>query len=162
MEASFTISDHDYLEAMKLFQKITPKIAGLYAIAVAILALTALLDPHVLKAGAWGGLTGGVFVVLPGRNVLNPLQAERHYKNYKEIQEPVTIQLKDEGIRFSTADSGGLIRWERIFKWRQNENYLLIYPMPQLYHIIPKSITDSGFDISSLITLLQSEVGKET
>jgi len=62
----------------------------------------------------------------------------------------VQIALNEEGIEFSTADSNGMIRWEKFLKWRQNDNYLLVYLMPRMYYIIPKSIEASGFDLAAL------------
>ena len=162
MEATYTISERDYVRAMKLFSKITPKVASIYAISIVALALTAFFGSPVLGAGAIGGLIGGLVVVVLGRLIASPLRAKRHYRKYKAIHEPITIQLKAEGVGFATADGSGVIKWEKIFKWRQNDNYLLIYPMPRLYHIVPKAIANSGFNLSSLIEILQSKVGKET
>ncbi|MFC1580289.1 YcxB family protein [Thermodesulfobacteriota bacterium] len=146
---------------MKLFSKITQKVAGVYALAIAILASAVFFGPPMVKSGAIGGLIGGLSVVLFGRLVISPFMARRHYGKYKAIQEPITIKLKSEGVEFATADGCGVIKWEQIFKWRQNDRYLLIYPMPRLYHIIPKSIVESGFNLSALVETLQSQVGKE-
>lgn len=162
MESTYTISEHDYVKAMRLFSRVTPKIAGIYAIAIACLLLLIIFGPPVIASGAIGGLIGGLVVVVIGRLVVSPLLAKRHYNKYKAIQEPIAIQLKDEGVVFSMADGSGVVKWENIYKWRQNDSYLLIYPMPRLYHIIPKSIIDSGFDISRLIEALQARVGYET
>ena len=162
MQATYTISERDYVRAMKLFSKITPKVAGIYAIAVIGLASATFFGPPVIRDGAIGGLIGGLVVVVFGRLLISPLLAKRHYRKYKAIQEPITIQLTEEGVGFTTADGGGVVKWDKVFKWRQNDNYVLIYPMPRLFHIIPKTKIDSGFNLSSLIENLHSQVGKET
>jgi len=161
MEAEYTISENDYLRAMKLYAKITPKVAASYILAVAVLAIVALFGPMAVKAGVAGGLIGGAFVIVVGRFFIGPFITRRNYRKYKAIHEPIHVQLKEEGVAFSTVDASGVVRWEKIFKWRQNEHFLLIYPMPRLFHIIPKSIANSGFDLSSLINILESKVGKE-
>ena len=166
MATEYKISEVDYVRAMKLFSIITPKIAAMYAAAIAVLGVAAVFGPPVLKGGAIGGLIGGGVVIILGRLIVNPFLARRHYRKYKAIQEPIYIQLKDDGIEFSTADGKGLLRWEKIFKWRQNEDYVLIYPMPRLYHIVlkivPKTIKESGFDLLALTKTLEARVRNET
>ena len=71
------------------------------------------------------------------------------------------IALNEEGIEFSTADSNGMIRWEKFLKWRQNDNYLLVYLMPRMYYIIPKSIEASGFDLAALTSALETNLGPQ-
>ena len=107
-------------------------------------------------------MIGGGVVFVFGRFLVNPILARRHYRKYKAIQEPINIKLNEDGIELSNPDGGGLVRWEKIFKWRQNEEYLLIYPMPRMYHIIPKSISKAGFELTALIQALQEKVGNET
>ena len=87
--------------------------------------------------------------------------ARSNYREYKTIQESMRVGLRDDGIEFSTPDGGGLMRWEKIFKWRQNEKYLLIYSMPRLYYVIPKKIEESGFHVPTLISALREKVGSE-
>ena len=155
MDAEYTISEDDYVNAMKLYSRFTPRLALIYGIGFLVLLLFAVFGSPTLKSG------GGIVTVL-GRFLISPILARRHYKKYKAIHLPIHIGLKDEGVGFSTSDGGGVVRWENIYKWRQNDRYLLIYPMPRLYHIIPKSIESSGFDISALVAMLQAKVGKET
>lgn len=162
METTYKISEQDYLRAMKLCSKITAKRATLYGTIIAVFVLVAIFGNTIIQSGAIGGLIGGGVVIVISRLIINPLLARRHYRKYKAIHEPITINLKEEGIKFSTADSSSLFRWEKILKWRQNEEYLLVYPMPRLYYIIPKSIRESGFELSKLIQMLQEKVGNET
>lgn len=162
METTYKISEHDYVRAMKLFGKIMPKVAAIYGAAVLVLGLVAVFGSAAIKGGAIGGLAGGAVVIVLGRFIVNPILARRHYRKYKAIQEPINIKLNEDGIELSTPDGGGLVRWDKIFKWRQDEEYLLIYPMPRMYHIIPKSISKSGFELPVLIQALQEKVGNET
>ena len=46
-------------------------------------------------------------------------------------------------------------------QWRQNKQLILIYGMPILYYIVPKSIQREGFDIPLLIQRLTEHVGTE-
>jgi hypothetical protein len=91
-----------------------------------------------------------------------PFMAKRHYRAYAAIQESLTLELHDEGVRFSSPDGAGLISWEKMLKWRQSDDYLLIYLMPRLYYIILKSKVDKEFDLPALIMNLKHRLGKES
>lgn len=147
---------------MKLFSKITPKAALVYSLGIAILLFIAILGSPVIRGGVIGGLAGGGVVYLIFRMVINPLLARRHYRNYKAIHEPVEMRLRQDGIEFANADASGIVRWETIFRWRQNRDYILVYTMPRMYHVIPKSVQDRGSELQPLIDLLRRNVGNET
>ena len=51
--------------------------------------------------------------------------------------------------------------WSKVFQWRQNDQFVLIYTMPIIYYIIPKSIEREGFDVPLLIKRLGEHVGPE-
>lgn len=162
METEYAISEDDYLRAMRLFARITPKIALFYAGGIVILLLAAAFGSPVIRGGAIGGLIVAIFIVVVERLLLGPILARRQYRKYKAIQEPVRVRLMDDGVQFSNADGSGVIRWDKIHKWRQDGAYLLIYLMPRMYYIIPKSVRDSGFELDRLIASLRANVGNES
>jgi hypothetical protein len=90
-----------------------------------------------------------------------PSLARRHYRQYKAIQELITAELTDAGIKFSTADGEGLLTWSKILQWRQNDRFILTYAMPILYYIVPKTVAREGFDIPLLLRRLAEHVGPE-
>jgi YcxB-like protein len=93
--------------------------------------------------------------------VLTPSRARRHYRQYKGIQEPIAVELTEAGTKFSNADGEAILPWSKVFQWRQNDRFILIYGMPILYYIVPKSIEREGFDVSLLIRRLAEHVGPE-
>jgi len=95
-----------------------------------------------------------LFVVIPNR-------ARRHYRQYRAMQEPVAAELEEAGIRFSNADGEAILPWSKIFQWRQNDRFILIYGMPILYYILPKAIGREGFNIQRLTERLVEHVGPE-
>lgn len=161
METEYLISESDCVKALRLYSKMTLKTALMFSIAVVILILIIIWGELGLKAIAIGALIGGVGGHLVVRFIIGPFVAKRHYRNYKAIHEPIHIRLQDEGIEFSTVDVSGIVKWNNIYKWRQNKRYILIYQAPRLYQVIPKSIHDKGFDISLLVQELQKHVGNE-
>ncbi|MGB4812805.1 MAG: YcxB family protein [Methylophilaceae bacterium] len=160
MKATYRISEQDYADTIKLFAKITPRIIIFYLLSVLILIALAVFGSSVLRAGAIGGLIGGLSVIIIGRYIISPILARRHYRKYKAIHEEFTIELIDKGVRFSSSNGDWKIMWDKTHKWRQNENFVLIYPMPRLYYVIPKSVASQGFDLQALTDGLLQHVGK--
>lgn len=160
MKATFKISEQDYVNAMKLFARPTPRLLYIYLAAALVLAALARFGGVIVSAGATGGLAGGIIAILLGRYIVTPFMARRHYRKYKAIQEEFAVELLEDGVRISSPDAEGKITWGKMLKWRQNESYVLIYPMPRLFHIIPKSVAAQGFDLQALTDELQRNVGK--
>lgn len=157
MEATYTITERDYVRAIMLFSKLTRKVAILVLAVYLALAVAVVILSVPLWLLAIGGIVGVSY-----HFTITPYVSRRHYRKYKAIQGPITVQLKDEGVWIQSEDGSTIVKWEKIYRWRQNNNYVLIYLMPRLFYIIPKTVTESGFDLSSLIETLQTKVGKAT
>lgn len=107
-----------------------------------------------------GALIGGMIVLVIGRFFASPLLARRHYRKYKAIQQDLAVELAENGIRFFAPTGEVIVTWDQIYKWRQNATFVLIYPMPRLFHIIPCSVVAQGFDLQALTDALVAHVGK--
>ncbi len=162
MKASYRISEDDYVNATKLFSKLSPRALLVYVVVTATLIPIAIFGPRLLQAGAIGGLVGGGVVSIIMRFVVLPIWARRHYRKYKAIQEEFTFELLDEGIQITSPNANGLVKWDHILKWRHNNDYLLIYPMPRIYYLLPKRISANGFDVDELVRALPKRIGAET
>lgn len=160
MEARFRISEQDYVNAMRLYGKLTPRQVAAFTVAALALAALALLGSPAWRGGAIGGLIGGVLVGSIGRFVVSPLLARRHYRRYKAMHEEFVVELADDGVRFASPSGDGKITWDKVYKWRQNHGLVLIYPMPRLFHIVPKAVAAQGFDLQALTNGLLRHVGK--
>jgi hypothetical protein len=114
-------------------------------------------------AGPVFAFTATVFAILfaIALFVRGPRLSRQHYRQYKAIQEPITIELLDGGIRLSLPDGESNVPWSKIFQWRQNEQFILVFKMRLLFHIVPKSIARDGFDIALLVKRLAEQVGPE-
>ncbi|NKB50203.1 MAG: hypothetical protein GKS02_12675 [Alphaproteobacteria bacterium] len=159
MESTFTITERDYVRATLLFSNPTKRGALIYLALSGALALAAVTLPFPHWLLAIGALVGGIIGGLSFHFGLTPYVAKRHYRNYKAIQEPVKIRLQDDGVWLKNDDFQGVLKWEKMHKWRQNDHYLLVYRMPRLFHIIPKSVTATGFDMPALTSTLQTKIG---
>jgi hypothetical protein len=160
MIAKFRISEKDYVSALKLYGKLTPKMLAIYLLVAGVLVLVAVFGTTLLSSGAIGGLAGGGIVVIFGRYVITPILARRHYREYKAIHDAFAISLSDDGVCIESSNAKGFLPWSDILKWRENDEFLLLYLMPRLYHIVPKSLSEEGFDIDLLVNGLNKNVGK--
>jgi hypothetical protein len=160
MIARFRISEKDYVSALKLYGKLTPKMMVIYLLVAGALALVAIFGASLLRSGAIGSLIGGGIVVIFGRYVITPILARRHYRKYKAIHGEFAISLSNDGVRIESSNAKGFLLWSEILKWRENDEFLLLYLMPRLYQIVPKSLSQEGFDIDLLVKGLNKNVGK--
>lgn len=159
MEVTYRISEQDYVSVTKLSAKLTPRIVLVYVVTTVVLVLLVIYGSQILRGGAIGGLIAGLVVGLVTRYMVLPILARRHYRKYKAIHQEFALELVDDGIRFSSANGDGKVLWFQVDKWRQNDEFILIYLMPRLFHIVPKSIADQGFDLQALIEKLLHHVG---
>ena len=162
MKAQYQISEDDYVRAVRLFGKFTRKQLYVYFVLAGVLVLCVLLGSPIVWAAGIGGLIGGSIAILGGRFVVSPLLARRHYRKYKAIQDKFKVELLPDGLKFSSSSSEGKLTWDKVFRWRQNESYILVYLMPRLFHILPKSVANNGFNVSELTNRLLENVGPET
>jgi YcxB-like protein len=160
MTTKYRISQDDYVNAANLFGKLTRLQAIVCICIVALLLIAAIFGPAAIKGAAIGGLIAGVAVALIIKYIVNPILLRRHYQKYKAIHEEFEIALIEDGIHITSPSGSGKVTWDSVFKWRQNDSYILIYPMPRLYYIVPKSLESNGFNITMLITQLTDNVGK--
>lgn len=162
MTATFRISEDDYVDAMRLYGRL-PRLAKWMVIAIAVgLLLAAIFGSRQIQSGALGGLVGGTLVLLAMRYVALPMSARRHYRKYKAIQDEFSVELQDDALRLWAPHGESRIIWANVLKWRQDERFVLLYLMPRLFHVLPKSVAAQGFDVPALVERLNRYVGPET
>jgi hypothetical protein len=165
-EVQYRITEHDYASALRFHawrrliarpSTITLVDAG---IAVVLIGFILWIVPSLLAPVAFAVAAIAILlVVVPFVRARG--RARQHYRQYKGIDDPVTLELRDAGIKFTNADGGGILPWSKVLQWRQNDRFILIYRMPILFHIVPKSIAQDGFDVALLVQRLVEQVGPE-
>lgn len=157
MRATFRITEQDYVKALRLSS--TKILFWLYVITAIIFELIFAILGIPNSNRTHGVFALGFIFITVSRYIISPIQWRRHYKKYKSIHEEVLIELLDEGIRFSSSNGEGKLTWDKILKWRKNNNYILIYQAPRIFQAIPTRINASGFDIALLSSRLSKHVG---
>jgi hypothetical protein len=71
------------------------------------------------------------------------------------------VELTEAGIKFASVDGEANMPRSKVFQWRQTDRFILIYGMPIMYHVVPKSIEREGFDVPLLVQRLSQHVGPE-
>ena len=167
MKVQYRITEDDYASAARfhawrrfITRSTTTQFGAAGSILVALLGIGLWIGP---VAALIFIIVVAVFVSLyiGGLLTRTPSRARRHYRQYKAIQEPVAAELTENGVKFSNADGEAILSWSKVFQWRQNDQFILIYGMPILYYIVPKSIAREGFDIPLLVQRLAEHVGPE-
>jgi hypothetical protein len=166
MKVQYQITEDDYAACARfnawrhLIARPSTRMLVTSAIVVALLGLRLWKDPRIALAFAYVAAIYAAFIAY--RLFLGiPRVARQRFRQYKAMQGPITAELTDAGVRLSNEDAEGILPWPKIYQWRQNDQFVLIYMMPGLFHIVPKSIAQAGFDIPRLVQQLAEHVGPE-
>ncbi len=159
MEVQYTISEADYVDSIKLAVVASRRQLVWLSVGGLGLLLIAVFGSESLKPMGYISLFFGVLGYFVSLYIISPWQAKRHYKNYKSIQKPLKIEQTDGGFTVTAENGQGNVKWENIFKWRENNKYILVYQAPKLFNMIPKRIEEAGFDVEGFRRLLREKVG---
>jgi hypothetical protein len=158
-EIFYTISEKDFIKAYRLAAKASKKqLIWLYIGGFLLLCL-ALFGPEGLKNLGWISLGGGAAGYFLTLYFLTPRQAKNHYRNYKSIQGQLSIKLENDGFVIKTEDGNNYAKWDKLLKWRENNQYMLIYLAPKLFYLIPKN-ENSNEVVKNLKSSLLKNIGQ--
>ena len=159
MDIQYNITEKDYINSVKLTAVATRKQLRWLGIGGFGLLLLALFGPQGIKAIGYFGLIGGVVGYLVTLHVISPWQAKISYRTYKIIQDTLKLTLEEDGYTIETVNGTHEMKWENLLRWREDENIVLVYFAPKMFHTVPKRIADLGFDIERFRNLLQEKLG---
>ena len=117
-------------------------IAAIGWLVVALFVLVfALSGWSLLKGKAnwhdfWGPAAGAYLAVWHWWLV--PRRLRKLYSQQKGVQEPVSVELRPEGLFFASIRGSGLLPWSHVHKWRESAHLLLVYHSDALYNVLPK------------------------
>lgn len=159
MQVQYRISENDYVNTMKLsVGNRMQKLSIVCLLTTVPLIFIAYYTRSPLREGAIMALIACFAAGMMVAYIL-PLIARRDYRKYKAIQGILTVELLDHELRIGAETGETRLAWDKILKWRHNEHYILIFLMPRLFYVVPKSVESSGFNVSMLIDKLSQQVG---
>ncbi len=158
--AEYTISQDDYTSALRLHAAPTRKVYMLLGISLTgLLLLFFFSSVRVIADISLGAFIGGLITFFGITFVVNPLIGKHHYKKYKLIQQEFTLDFDEDALITTSSSGQSKIAWNNILKWRENDKYILLYSMPRLYYILPKRISEQGFELEKLTAKLREHIG---
>ena len=166
MKISYRVSEQDYIKGLKLHHKITYKHLLFFTLFLTAVTIVTNLVHHT--PFGWRDLftifvallAVGLWFLLYHKFIL-PWIAKRDFRKYKSIQEPMQIELLDDAIMIDKERGNFDILFKNLLKYRQNDDYILLYPMPRIFYIIPKTLGKEGLDVALLLEKLHEFGVKE-
>ena len=160
MKATYHITEDDYAAALILGTRVTLRSFSRLGVLICIVVLGAFLIGEEATAFVYGASgTVTIFLVLYFlvlRRFTIPASLRKHYRQYRLMQDPVSVELTDSGIVQTSEQFTTKLPWDYILGWRENDAYFLLAIAPRLYHIMPKRIAAEGFDFNLLRSRLEA------
>ena len=139
---SYHISYEDQLSFAVLHQTRSMKSFTLFIIGL-VFFVTLMGYLRDSPSAAIGAAAGGIFALIAmfilARFILVPWHTKRAYRDFKMIQEEMTLSLSDESFTIDQASGNVTAQWENMVKWDENERILAFYPQRQMAYIFPKA-----------------------
>lgn len=158
---TFLLTEEQFVRANRLYLRLTTVARLWYLAAIAALIVVAILSPPgLMRYAAIGSVVGGIAGHFVTRYFVVPWRVRRLFRAYPAARESAVVKVTDAGVRFRTDTSDSTLIWEHILKWREDDEFVLIYQNPQIYHILPKALQSSGLDVVGLVTHLRENVGQ--
>ncbi len=158
MKIRYQITKEDYEEAMKLVWQRPTK----YYLFFAFLFLGLCLLGFFYGFDKW--LIGLLVMFFVCSFIIFPLWQKfithrNFYLHKDDITQMRMIELQGSGLYLSTVHSQHFIPWDKIKRWQENKDYILIYVRPLVVHIIPKGLSEQGFEVDEFRSRLMEFVG---
>lgn len=150
-----SIKEADYVAAQWLHIKPRP----VFAVGGSLLLL--LFLAVLIVAPNWE-LPLGLAVVASTLFIYTPYKARQAFRQYKALAEPVSIEVRDDGLFFKRTTGEGLVPWSHVMKWRHNRKLLLLYPTTHLFYLIPAHFFESSAAFMNFASLIETKIGRST
>lgn len=76
--------------------------------------------------------------------MISAYQAKSIYNKSQTLSHEVTLRVSGKGIKLDKKTNNATIPWSAFTKWKQDENFYLLYTGPRHFNVIPKhALTDT-------------------
>ena len=162
MDIEYTITEYDYVRALKLAAVATRKQLLWLSLLGLFLLLLALFGNHSVRFAGIFGISFGIIGYFLTLYVVSPLMARRQYRKYKLLHQPFRFVLTDSGYIVKNESGELNVKWSDLLRWRANDEFILLYFAPKLFHLVPKKIAEKEIDISEIEQKLAAQIGSAT
>jgi len=70
--------------------------------------------------------------------MLSAYQAKSIYNKSPTLSHEMTLRVSGKGIKLDKKTNNATIPWSAFLKWKQDENFYLLYTGPRYFNVIPK------------------------
>lgn len=158
MNFQYQISEDDYLEACKLFEKYRKKTAeNIVGSIIGFVCVIFVFQTNNTKPAI--AIACGCIVLAFYSAFMGKKRLKLEYAHHAFIKQMMNFTLTDEGYSLVSEGSSTFLRWERIYRYVENDKFWLLYISPHLMHIVPKSaVSDS--DAKQISDSLKQHIGE--
>lgn len=150
-----TLEERDNVAAQYLHLRPRPVFAAIGALLAVVCIFVLIAVQSLIMLGIAAYLAIWFLAVIPWL-------AKRNYRQYKALSEPVSIEVRVDGLYFKRENGEALVPWSEIVKWRHGKNLLLLYPASNIFHIIPKHFFTTSEEYGVFIQTLKEQIGNAT
>ena len=94
--------------------------------------------------------------------VYTPYRARRTFREYKALSEPVTYEIRDDGLYARREHGEGLVPWADLVKSKKNQKLILLYPARNIFYMLPQRLFGDAEQFESFALLVSNKLGKAT
>jgi hypothetical protein len=78
--------------------------------------------------------------ILFQRYVFLPWSVKRDYRRSTFVSAPVNIEISPDGVQTRSEFGQFNLPWSQFLKWKENEEFILVYATKRFFHIYPKRL----------------------
>jgi hypothetical protein len=140
MNITYQLTQDEYLQAVNLHHKNGSRIIRLaiYIVLAAIIVIvgTDFSNTREIITNIIAAFFSISFYILFVR-MLSVYQAKSVYEKSAVLPYEVTLHISAKGVILDKSDNKAAIPWSTFIKWKNNENFYLLYTNPRRFNVIP-------------------------
>jgi len=159
MKIEYKLSVDEYLEAIKLHQKMGfRKLMMIIYIVVAtiIIAITTDYSDGRDIFRNYGALFFAVAFYLLLTSMIGKYQSKKLYEKSETLSKETVLRVSAKGIRVASNEKP--IPWDTFSKYKEDDNYVILYTSINNFKIIPKAVMNEN-ELNEFIAYLNKYIG---
>jgi hypothetical protein len=153
MKISYHITREDYIDAQKLHRSKSPRafvramvVVGKGFAGAGFLTLL-ILAAVVRDRKLWSDLAPLIILLILwalAMLVWVPFHWRRCYAKDRRLQQQITADISEDGIRLESADFDSNLKWGLYFRFLESDRIFLLYQTNRMFNLFPKSAFAPG------------------
>ena len=103
-------------------------------------------------------LTVGLVILLASIAMATHWMVKRIYWQYEALRDPTVVELRDDGVHFKQPYAESLVLWSRIRAVQSSDRVLLLYPVRNVAHLVPRHFFPGNGDFDRFVEAVKSRV----